>query len=466
MGDQKRLYIHFSGRFPFPVNTAFFGNTFVIGSHTICSRLNGKQNENIVTFKKNKNMQPLFDEPHIKSAAQRLAKGRFNSDLIFDYESVLPEEMATLIADKVKNGLEVVLVSHYPISDEIKYLSIVREELKRRNLLDNVVFVAYLHTQMDICRKGNGKSLSLDSLVRLIGETCDAIIAVSDAVKNSFIEAAKKVFGINLDERVATIRNGIDPITYSIYDQKLIDRCREEVGLAKGLKMLLSVVGRLDEIKGSDVLLDIIKHFENSEDRRDADIGFIIATSHVLMPEHSSKYFRQLLEMKRLIREGRLRIVLDISKFIRRDERYRGDVKTLMHAFSPSALAEFEKLEIYGGMTPFPVQAISDALLQPSRTEGLPLSILEALFSGAYVIGSAVGGIPEVITIDTGVLLPPPNDLINVVPQYIDVIRKCAASNVRRRPPKGLERFTDIVMFEKFESAVDESISEKKRGGL
>lgn len=40
---------------------------------------------------------------------------------------------------------------------------------------------------------------------------------------------------------------------------------------------------------------------------------------------------------------------------------------------------------------------ISDIYLQPSRTEGISLSIMEALNYGLPVIGTRVGGIPEVV---------------------------------------------------------------------
>lgn len=40
---------------------------------------------------------------------------------------------------------------------------------------------------------------------------------------------------------------------------------------------------------------------------------------------------------------------------------------------------------------------ISDIYLQPSRTEGLPLSIMEALNYSLPVIGTRVGGIPEIV---------------------------------------------------------------------
>ena len=41
--------------------------------------------------------------------------------------------------------------------------------------------------------------------------------------------------------------------------------------------------------------------------------------------------------------------------------------------------------------------AASDVLCLPSRREGCPNVVLEALASGRPVIGSAVGGVPELL---------------------------------------------------------------------
>ena len=51
--------------------------------------------------------------------------------------------------------------------------------------------------------------------------------------------------------------------------------------------------------------------------------------------------------------------------------------------------------------------ATAHAVVVPSRREGLGLVAVEALALGRPVIASQVGGLPEVVTAGTGMLVPP-----------------------------------------------------------
>lgn len=72
---------------------------------------------------------------------------------------------------------------------------------------------------------------------------------------------------------------------------------------------------------------------------------------------------------------------------------------------------------------------ILDLLVLPSLSEGLPNTVLEAMSFGVPVLATAVGGVPEIIEKDNGVLVPP-NDPDALADGMVELLRNDA---VRRR---------------------------------
>lgn len=72
-----------------------------------------------------------------------------------------------------------------------------------------------------------------------------------------------------------------------------------------------------------------------------------------------------------------------------------------------------------------------DALVMPSLTEGLPITLLEAMKSRVPVIASAVGGIPEALDGGKGGLLVPPDDLTALTSALETLVTDKSAASAR-----------------------------------
>ncbi|UGS35002.1 glycosyltransferase family 4 protein [Capillimicrobium parvum] len=103
-----------------------------------------------------------------------------------------------------------------------------------------------------------------------------------------------------------------------------------------------------------------------------------------------------------------------------------------------------DAVELLGDRTDVPeLLARSDVFVLASRSEGAPLSVLEAMAAGLPVVASRVGGIPEIVVDgETGLLVEPgdPGRLAAAIEQLLgDPRRRAAMGDAGRR--RVLERF-------------------------
>lgn len=177
----------------------------------------------------------------------------------------------------------------------------------------------------------------------------DRVVCVSDAV-------ARATEGVP-PERLCVVRNGVDATPPS----RTRAAVRQELRLGDSFTGI--IVARIDHLKGHDTLLRAWADLRRSDD-----------TATLLIVGDGAE---------RAAMEG-LATDLGINSAVR-FLGFRSDVTDLLGA--------------------------ADVFLLPSLTEGLPLSILEAMAHGLPTVASHVGGIPELVTDGREGLLVPPKDV-------------------------------------------------------
>ena len=177
------------------------------------------------------------------------------------------------------------------------------------------------------------------------------VICVSEAVRLSFVRAFPE-----LADRFVTLPNGIRMQDY----EKLPPRheCRARFHLAPG-ERLIGTVGRMSPVKNHKLLIEAFSRV------REKAPGVNLA----------------------IIGEGELRAKL-------------GDYAADLGVSESVSLVKETKLidHFYGAL---------DVFVLSSDSDGMPLTLLEALASGVPVVATEVGGIPEVVESGaTGYLVP------------------------------------------------------------
>ncbi len=184
----------------------------------------------------------------------------------------------------------------------------------------------------------------------------DALIAVSEAVGHTLVEG-----GIPSD-RVTIIRSGIALQTAPPEGQTVA--LRERLGISPD-DPVLGIVAHILPHKGYDDLIQALAMIKEK----------VPHVRCVIVGEAPRRrYLRHLLDLAERV-SVRDRVILVGPQ---------GDVAPFLHAM--------------------------DLLVLPSHTEGLSITILEAMAAGRPVVATSVGGTPEVVRDgETGILVPPRN---------------------------------------------------------
>jgi len=169
------------------------------------------------------------------------------------------------------------------------------------------------------------------------------VICVSDAVRRELASGYRFP-----PRKLVTVRNGIDSATF-VRDEAARQAWRARWGAGNGT-VVFGAVGRLSAMKGYDVAIET---FARVVAEGGGDVRLVLAG------------------------EGPARSTLDALA------RSAGVADRVIFA-GPTTAPQ----EIYAAL---------DVFVMPSRSEGLPLALLEAMACGCAPIAMAVGGIPEVI---------------------------------------------------------------------
>lgn len=250
---------------------------------------------------------------------------------------------------------------------------------------------------------GESHSRGQRSLKRSELRGADAVTAVTGAIVDSLV----RDYGIDRS-LVRIVPNGAD-LPDPEREEEQARRWRERY-LATPLKPLWVVAGRLEEQKGHDVLFEALCT---------------------------------------LVKGG-----LDFTLVVAGEGSRRHWLEQQAISLKLAPRVQFVgQIEDVGGLL-----AAADAVLMPSRWEGLPLVLLEALVRGRPVVASAVGGIADVVEDGTTGTLVPPGDAPALAVALEQLQRKAdrAWRMGRTGAERVRERYTWPAVIDEFESIYDE----------
>ncbi len=242
---------------------------------------------------------------------------------------------------------------------------------------------------------------------RVIEDMVDRFICVSEEVRQALVHG----HGLS-PERAITVHNGIDVSGHE--SPREADEIRQSLHVSSD-KIIISLLGRLVWVKGIDLFLQAAAN---------------------LCKTHENVYFL-------VVGDGPL------ASALKEQEKELGlQGKCSFTGFQKDIPA---------------ILKITDILAIPSHSEGLPMVILEAMACGIPVVGSQIGGIPEMIEPGTNGFLIPPADAKSLAEKLSLLVNDKYLREKMGRAARGKveESFSEAKMIHETEKVYLDMIKEK-----
>jgi glycosyltransferase involved in cell wall biosynthesis len=242
---------------------------------------------------------------------------------------------------------------------------------------------------------------------RVTAFMADHFVAVSNGVKEHIVRKAHVP-----ERKVSTIYNGIVAGSSTGFD---VSALMNDVGLKAGERILMTA-GRLHRQKGYDLLIQALPMVQKSF----SGVKLLILGEGE--EEKSLKKLAHSLEISEKV------LFLGL----------RSDVDRLLQC--------------------------SEIFVLPSRWEGFPNVLLEAMAAGKPVVATAVGGVRELVVDEvTGILVPPQDEtaLADAITLLLSDKKRALAMGAAGRE-RVLQRFSMDAMLSKTEALYHEMLARKK----